>query len=119
MRVPLEDLEVTKGRLGGWVNISYYSPKVNCFPLLGKEDSSKRSTKDLEHLEEDLATLNQLIELVSSLHVVHSSLDDAIKETQISIQRQLNDKQAALDSHPSSIDLVISTQWVPRENKFS
>ena len=76
----------------------------------GKEDCSKRSTKDLEHLEEDLATLNQLVELVSSLHVSHTALDEAIKEIQTSIQRQLSEKQSAMEPHLSSIDLAISTQ---------
>ena len=78
----------------------------------GKDDSSKRSTKDLEHLEEDLATLNQVSELVSSLHVSHSVIDEALKEVHNGIQRQLSEKQLATEPHLATIDLAISTQYV-------
>ncbi|XP_046648556.1 uncharacterized protein LOC124338515 isoform X2 [Daphnia pulicaria] len=89
MRVPLDDLEVTKN----------------------KEESSKRTTKDLEHIEEDLALLNQITELVSSLHVSHSSLDEAIKEIQLGIQRQLADKQnASTEPQLATLDLAICTR---------
>lgn len=78
---------------------------------IGKEENSKRSTRDLEHLEEDLITLNQIIELVSSLHVSHINLDEAIRDVQQGIQRQLNDKQStSLDSQLATLDLAISTQ---------
>jgi len=76
-----------------------------------KEDSSKRTTKDLEHIEEDLAVLNQITELVSSLHVSHSSLDEAIKEIQQGIQRQLADKQiASTEPQLATLDLAICTR---------
>ena len=76
----------------------------------GKDESSKRSTKDVEHLEEDLATLNQVSELVSSLHASHSVIDEAIKEVHNGIQRQLSEKQSATEPHLATIDLAISTQ---------
>ena len=80
--------------------------------VTGKDESSKRSTKDLEHLEDDLTTLNQISELVSSLHVSHSVIDEAIKEVHNGIQRQLSEKQLATEPHLATIDLVISTQSV-------
>ncbi|XP_032783491.2 LOW QUALITY PROTEIN: uncharacterized protein LOC116921335 [Daphnia magna] len=89
MRVPLDDLEVTKN----------------------KEEGSKRSTKDLEHVEEDLAILNQITELVTLLHVSHSTLDEVIKEIQQGIQRQLNDKQnISTDSQLATLALSICTR---------
>ncbi len=78
---------------------------------LDKEDNSKRTTKDLEHIEEDLAILNQITELVSSLHVSHSSLDEAIKEIQQGIQRQLTDKpNISTDPQLATLDLAICTR---------
>ena len=75
-----------------------------------KEDNFRRSTKDLEHLEEDLMTLNQITELITTLHTSHPSLDDAVKELSQHVQRQINEKQNALDPQLATIDLAISTQ---------
>lgn len=113
MRVPLDDLEITKGLnpvdiIDDNLYHSYWS--IQLLIIVGKDDSSKRSTKDLEHLEEDLATLNQITELVSSLHVSHNVIDEAIKEVQNGIQRQLSEKQLATEPHLATIDLAISTQ---------
>jgi len=66
----------------------------------------------LEHLEEDLATLNQVTELVSSLHIGHLSLDEAIKEVNHGIQRQLNEKQSTSEPQLATIELSISTQYI-------
>lgn len=79
--------------------------------VTGKDEGCKRSTKDLEHLEEDVLTLNQLTELASSLHVSHHMLDEAIKDVQNSIQRQLTEKQSALEPLLANIDLAISTRY--------
>lgn len=81
------------------------------FIFTGKEDGSKRSTKEFEHVEEDLILLNQITELASSLHVTHLTLDEALKEIHQGLQRQLIDKQnLSVDSHMATIDLAISTQ---------
>ena len=79
--------------------------------MTGKDEGSKRSTKDLEHLEEDLAILSQMIDMVTSLHVSHGNLDEAIKDVQHGIQRQLSEKQNSFDAPQlATIDLAISTQ---------
>ncbi len=65
----------------------------------------------MEHLEEDLTILNQITEMVSSLHVSHPTLDEAIKEIQQGIQRHLNEKQNMIaDPQLANLDLAISTQ---------
>lgn len=54
-------------------------------------------------------TLNQIADLVITLHTPHPALDETLKEYQQTVQRQLSEKQAVLESQLATVDLAVTT----------
>ncbi|RWS17899.1 rho guanine nucleotide exchange factor 17-like protein, partial [Dinothrombium tinctorium] len=69
----------------------------------------KKTLKDIETLQSDLLTLNQINDLINNLAINHQPLDDAIKDMISSVSKQLNDKQTN-DSQLLSLELAITSQ---------
>lgn len=50
--------------------------------------------KEIEHLSEDCSKLQQMSDLASTLRCPHQMLEDAIRELQSMVQKQLLEQQA-------------------------
>nr|CAD7427363.1 unnamed protein product [Timema monikensis] len=87
MRIPLDDLEVVKA----------------------KDENLRRMLREMEHLAEDVATLTQVSELVSTLHCPHSHLEESVREMLSALNKQLQDRQTS-DSQLSYLELTVNTQ---------
>ncbi|XP_012280572.1 rho guanine nucleotide exchange factor 17 isoform X3 [Orussus abietinus] len=87
MRIPLDDLEVMKA----------------------KDENLRRMAREVDHLREDCATLNQLQELAATLHGAKQQLEDLIKELLGQAQRQLAERNAA-HSQLACLELTLNTQ---------
>ncbi|GLG97565.1 JNK-interacting protein 3 [Gryllus bimaculatus] len=87
MRIPLDDLEIVKA----------------------KDENVRRILREIEHLVEDVATLNQMSELVSTLHCPHSTLEELVRDTLSTLNKQLTERQNC-DSQLSYLELSLNTQ---------
>lgn len=79
------------------------------FDSTAKEDVVRRLAKEFDNLEDDMNTLNQIADLVITLHTAHPGLDETLKEYQQTIQRQLSEKQAVFESQLATVDLAVTT----------
>ncbi|XP_044741700.1 rho guanine nucleotide exchange factor 17 isoform X2 [Chrysoperla carnea] len=86
MRLPLDDLEIIKP----------------------KDDNVRRMMSEIENISEDLATLNQINELIWSLHCPHEQLDEIIREMLATTNRQLAERQNS-GSQVSYLELSLNT----------
>lgn len=86
MRISLDDLDIAKGR----------------------EENIRQMMMEMEHLSEDVATLNQIADNALTLHCNHSALDDVIKDMLINLNKQLIEQQNC-DAQLSCVDLVLNT----------
>lgn len=75
----------------------------------GTDGGVKKSVKEIEHLEEDLSSLNQISDIASSLHSNHQTLDEVVRDMIGSVNKQLIDKQSN-DTQLLSLDLTVTTQ---------
>lgn len=64
--------------------------------------------KEIEHLSEDCAKLQQIGELAASLRCPHQSLEDSIRDLQREIQRQLSERQTN-DAQLCLLELTLNT----------
>ncbi|XP_069677397.1 rho guanine nucleotide exchange factor 17 isoform X2 [Periplaneta americana] len=87
MRIPLDDLEIVKA----------------------KDENLRRMMSEMEHLAEDVATLNQITDLTASLHCQHSQLEEVVRDLLASINKQLAERQTS-DSQLSYLELTLNTQ---------
>ena len=60
-------------------------------------------------MQEDIATVNSISDLASTLSCSHASLEESLKELLISLNRQLSDKQNS-DSQLLTLELTITSQ---------
>lgn len=65
--------------------------------------------REVDHLREDCATLNNLQELAATLHGSKHQLEDLIKELLGQTQRQLAERNAA-HSQLACLELTLNTQ---------
>ncbi|GLV39352.1 uncharacterized protein CBL_13229 [Carabus blaptoides fortunei] len=86
MRIPLEDLEIMKV----------------------KDENVRRVMLEIENLTEDITVLNQISELIWSLHGPRAQLEDVVREMLSSLNRQLAEQQNS-DSQLSYLDLSLNT----------
>uniref|UniRef100_A0A1B6E9V0 DH domain-containing protein n=1 Tax=Clastoptera arizonana TaxID=38151 RepID=A0A1B6E9V0_9HEMI len=87
MKVSLDDLEIVKA----------------------KDESVRRMMREMDNLVEDVATLSQMSELVSTLHCPHSQLEDNIREMLSALNKQLVERQNN-ESQLSYLELMLNTQ---------
>lgn len=64
--------------------------------------------KEIEHLTEDSSKLIQISDLTASLRCPHGSLEEAIRELQREIQRQLAERQTN-DAQLNVLELTWNT----------
>jgi predicted transcriptional regulator len=64
--------------------------------------------KEIEHLTEDCNKLQQMSELATSLRSQHQVLEDAIRDLQRDIQRQLTERQSN-DTQLSLMELTLNS----------
>lgn len=65
--------------------------------------------REMDNLIEDVATLSQMSELVSTLHCPHSQLEDNIREMLSALNKQLVERQNN-ESQLSYLELMLNTQ---------
>ncbi|XP_021921500.1 rho guanine nucleotide exchange factor 17 isoform X2 [Zootermopsis nevadensis] len=87
MRIPLDDLEIVKA----------------------KDENLRRMLNEMENLAEDVTILNQINDLIMSLHCPHGQLEEVIREMLSSVNKQLIERQTS-DSQLSYLELTLSTQ---------
>ncbi|XP_065202410.1 rho guanine nucleotide exchange factor osg-1 isoform X2 [Planococcus citri] len=87
MKIPLEHLDIVKV----------------------KDDNLRRIMKEMEFLSEDVNTLSQMSDLVSSLHCPHSQLEESIREMLGALNKQLNERHIS-ESQLSYLELALSTR---------
>lgn len=63
------------------------------FPT-AKDENVRRIMKEIENLSEDSSKLQQMLDIAANLRYPHQSVDDAIRELQGNVQRQLAERQA-------------------------
>lgn len=76
--------------------------------LLGKDENVRRVMLEIENLQEDISALNQINELIWSLHCPKTQLEDVVRDMFISLNRQLTEQQNS-DSQLSYLDLTLNT----------
>lgn len=86
-RIPLQDIEIVKP----------------------KEESLKQIMIEVDNLTEDIAVLNQINELVWSLHCNHAQLEDDVRDLLSTLNKQLSEQQNT-DSQLCCLDLTVSTR---------
>ncbi|KAI1290825.1 Rho guanine nucleotide exchange factor 17 [Halotydeus destructor] len=81
--------------------------------LLKVSDTNIAKTiKDIEQLQKDLATVNQINDLVNNISSSHQNLEESLKDLIGSLSKQLTDKQNS-GSQLLSLDLTITTHFSP------
>uniref|UniRef100_A0A182J3E0 Uncharacterized protein n=1 Tax=Anopheles atroparvus TaxID=41427 RepID=A0A182J3E0_ANOAO len=73
-----------------------------------KDENVRRIMKEIEHLTEDSGKLIQISDLTASLRCPHASLEEAIRELQRDIQRQLAERQTN-DAQLNVLELTWNT----------
>ncbi|KAJ8933035.1 hypothetical protein NQ314_014275 [Rhamnusium bicolor] len=86
MRVPLEDIEIIRS----------------------KDENLRQIMIEVDNLSEDISVLNQINELIWSLHCNHSPLDEVVKDMLTTLNKQLTEQQNS-DSQLSCLDLTVLT----------
>lgn len=87
MQVPLEDVDI----------------------IGSKDDNLKQAQIEADNLNEDIAVLNQIVELSHSLHCNHSNLDDVVKEMLSNVTKNLQIQQNS-DLQLCTLELSVITQ---------
>lgn len=77
--------------------------------LSAKDENLRRMLNEMENLAEDVAILNQINDLIMSLHCPHGQLEEVIREMLSSVNKQLIERQTS-DSQLSYLELTLSTQ---------
>ncbi|XP_055643721.1 uncharacterized protein LOC129779951 [Toxorhynchites rutilus septentrionalis] len=85
-KIPLEDLEIIKS----------------------KDDNVRRIMKEIEHLSDDSNKLSQIYDLAASLRCSHQLLEEAIKDLQREVQRQLSERQTN-DAQLNILELTLNS----------
>lgn len=65
--------------------------------------------REVDHLQEDCATLSQIQELAVKIHGNKTQLEDVIKDMLYQTQRQLTERNAA-QSELASLELALNAQ---------
>ncbi|GAB0099388.1 rho guanine nucleotide exchange factor 17 [Sergentomyia squamirostris] len=60
---------------------------------LSKDDNSRKSIKEIEYLMEDSKKLHQILATIVTLRCPHQHLEDAARELERDLEKQLNEKQ--------------------------
>ncbi|KAG8224507.1 hypothetical protein J437_LFUL004990 [Ladona fulva] len=89
MRIPLEDLEIVRGR--------------------EEAGSVRRALKEAEKVQEDLNVVGKMSHLASSLHCSHSALDDALADLAAELRRRAAEA-SAMEAPLSQLPLALHTQ---------
>lgn len=63
--------------------------------------------KEIEHLSDDCNKLQQILDVTSTLRCPHQTLEESIRDLQVSVQRQLVERQAN-DSQLNVLELNMS-----------
>lgn len=63
--------------------------------------------KEIEHLSDDCNKLQQISDLASSLRYPHQTLEESIRDLQVNVQRQLENRQAN-DSQLNVLELNVN-----------
>ncbi|XP_065165662.1 rho guanine nucleotide exchange factor 17 isoform X2 [Atheta coriaria] len=86
MKISLEELEIVRA----------------------KDENFRQMMLEIEKLTEDIGTLNQIQDLVWSLHRGHGQLDEIVREMLGNMSKQLNEQQNS-DSQLCCLDLSVTT----------
>ncbi|XP_075227157.1 rho guanine nucleotide exchange factor 17 isoform X2 [Lycorma delicatula] len=73
-----------------------------------KDENVRRLLREMEHLLEDVQTVNQIMDLLATLHCSHSQVEDAVRELSSTLSKQLAERQSA-DSQLSYLELIVQT----------
>ncbi|XP_039288297.1 rho guanine nucleotide exchange factor 17 isoform X2 [Nilaparvata lugens] len=73
-----------------------------------KDENVRRLLKEMEHLLEDVQTVNQMSELMAGLHCAHAQLDEALRELSAGLGKQLAERQSA-DSQLSFLEIIFQS----------
>ncbi|XP_022250680.1 rho guanine nucleotide exchange factor 17-like [Limulus polyphemus] len=73
------------------------------------DSSPKKTLREVEYLEEDIAVLGHISDLVSALRCHHQALDEAVQELLNTVNKQLVERQAG-DSQLLSVEIAVTTQ---------
>ncbi|XP_055549403.1 uncharacterized protein LOC129732498 [Wyeomyia smithii] len=73
-----------------------------------KDENVRRIMKEIEHLSEDSNKLSQMSELASSLRSPHQLLEEAIRDLQREVQRQLSERQTN-DAQLNILELTLNS----------
>lgn len=65
--------------------------------------------KEMEFLSEDVNTLSQMSDLVSTLHCPHSQIEENIREMLSALNKQLNERHIS-ESQLSYLELALNTR---------
>lgn len=71
--------------------------------------------KEIEHLSEDNGKLQQISDLATNLRCPHTVLEEAIRDLQLMVQRQLSERQAN-DSQLNVLELNVFERNVLERN---
>lgn len=77
------------------------------FHSIAKDENVRRIMKEIEHLSEDSSKLQQMLDLAATLRCPHLTLEEAIRDLQLIIQRQLVERQAN-DSQLNVLELNLN-----------
>lgn len=77
------------------------------FHSTAKDENIRRIMKEIEHLSEDSSKLQQILDLASNLRCPHQTLEESIRDLQLTVQRQLVERQAN-DSQLNVLELNLN-----------
>lgn len=103
---PFSTLEGNKYKLLSRISLD------NIDLVKANDASLKKTLKDIEALQEDLNLVTQLNELSTNLVTSHNQLEEALKELNQQIAKQLVDKQSS-ESQLLTVELTITSHFLP------
>ncbi|CAG0923805.1 unnamed protein product, partial [Notodromas monacha] len=74
----------------------------------GADENLKKLLREVSNIEEDLATIQLLVDAAQSLHTPHSDLDGLLRDMNSSLSKLLADRQMG-DSQLLCTDLTVAT----------
>ncbi|CAG0882417.1 unnamed protein product, partial [Cyprideis torosa] len=74
-----------------------------------KDENLRKLLREVSAAEADLSILNQMADLVSSLHAPHAALDEALNSLSSSLNKQLQEKQGA-ENQLLCVDVSVTSQ---------
>ena len=79
-----------------------------------KDENVKKALREMEHLTEDVHTLSQMVDLVTTLHCPRGLIEENLRDMLSAINKQLTEKHVN-ESQLSHLELNINTRYVYTE----